>query len=308
MPDTLFDIADEFRQRIPRIFGEDGVHWLERLPEILVACAERWDLTIEPPFALSCNYVAPATRADGLPVVLKVRCPNSEAACEMEALHAFAGEGVCNVLAQDVPLNASLLERVLPGVPLTTLASEDDEWATAIAIDLMRRLWRPAPAEHPFPTVADWALGLTRHREQFDGGTGPLPRRLFEEAEEAFRWLLETTETPRLLHGDLHHDNILSGTRTPWIIIDPKGVVGDPGYDLGAFLYNPMPGLLDRPDPGRVVARRVDQLAEGLGMERDRVRGWGIAQSVLSACWSVEGDGDWRHAIACGECLSALKP
>jgi streptomycin 6-kinase len=68
-----------------------------------------------------------------------------------------------------------------------------------------------------------------------------------------------------------------------------------------------MPGLLEMPDPGRVIARRVDQLAEGLGIERARVRGWGIAQAVLSACWSVEGDEDWRHAIICGEHLAALK-
>jgi streptomycin 6-kinase len=111
-----------------------------------------------------------------------------------------------------------------------------------------------------------------------------------------------------LLHGDLHHDNILSATREPWLVIDPKGIVGDPGYDLGAFLYNPWPGLLELPDPARVIARRVDQLAEGLGMERARVRAWGIAQAVLSACWSIEGNDDWRHTITCGEYLAAMKP
>jgi streptomycin 6-kinase len=112
-----------------------------------------------------------------------------------------------------------------------------------------------------------------------------------------------------LLHGDFHHDNILAATREPWLVIDPKGVIGDPGYDLGAFLYNPWPGLQEMPNPGRVIARRVDQLAEGLGMERARVRGWGIAQAVLSACWSAEGDGgDWSHSIACGELLAELTP
>lgn len=300
-----FQVTDEFRQRIPSVFGEDGVVWLERLPEIIAECAERWKLTVEPPFNLSYNYVAPVTRADGTPAVLKVRCPNPEASCEMEALHAFAGDGVCAVLEQDPEHVASLLERVLPGRPLAALVAEDDERATAIAIDLLQRLWRPAPAEHSFPTVAGWAEGLARHRERFDGGTGPLPARLFEEAEEAFGWLLATGEE-RLLHGDCHHDNILSATREPWLIIDPKGIIGDPGYDLGAFLYNPWPGLLELPDPGRVIARRVDQLAEGLGMERARVRGWGIAQAVLSACWSVDDDHDWRYTITCGEYLSAI--
>lgn len=300
-------INDEFKRRIASVFGDDGVVWLEQLPEIVAECAARWGLTVEPPFPLSYNYVAPATRADGTRVVLKVRCPNPEASCEMEALHAFAGDGVCELLEQDEELSASLLERVTPGTPLASLVAVDDERATAIAIDLMLRLWRPPPAVHPFPSVADWAKGLERHRATYDGGTGPLPARLFEEAEEAFTWLLATTTEPLLLHGDLHHDNILAATRQPWLVIDPKGIVGDRGYDLGAFLYNPMPELLAVPNPGRTIARRVDQLAEGLGLERARVRGWGIAQAVLSACWSTESSGDWSHAIACGEYLSRIR-
>lgn len=307
-PNITCHVTDAFRQRIASVFGDAGVAWLARLPEIVAECAERWELTLEPPFELSYNYVAPATRADGLPVVLKVSCPNPEASCEMEALRVFAGDAVCTVLEQDPERSATLLERVIPGVPLAALVAEDDQRATEIAINLMQRLWRPPPAEHPFPTVADWAEGLARVRTQFDGGTGPLPARLFEEAEDAFRWLLATTGEPQLLHGDLHHDNILSATRAPWLIIDPKGIVGDPGYDLGTFLYNPWPGLLELPDPGRVIARRVDQLAEGLGMERARVRGWGIAQAVLSACWSVDDDQDWRYTFTCAEHLSALRP
>ena len=308
MPDIPIQITDEFHQRIASVFGEDGVAWLERLPEIVAGCAERWDLTIESPFPLSYNYVTPARRADGEPAVLKVRCPHEETATEIDALLAFAGEGVCAVFEHDAERYATLMERVIPGAPLTTIVADDDEHATAIAIDLMTRLWRSPPAEHSFPTVGDWARGLARHRTRFDGGTGPLPSRLFEEAEDAFGWLLATTTNSLLLHGDLHHDNILSATREPWLVIDPKGIVGDPGYDLGALLYNPMPGLLALPNPGRVITRRVDQLAEGLGMERDRVRAWGIAQAVLSACWSIEGNGDWRHTVTCGEYLAALKP
>ncbi|HYI15680.1 MAG TPA: aminoglycoside phosphotransferase family protein, partial [Thermomicrobiales bacterium] len=235
--------------------------------------------------------------------VLKIRCPHEETATEIDALLAFAGDGVCAVLDHDLARSATLMERVLPGAPLTTIVAEDDEHATEIAIGLMQRLWRPAPDNHRFPTVADWARGLAAHRKRFDGTPGPLPRRLFEEAEAAFSWLLATTDEPLLLHGDLHHDNILSATREPWLVIDPKGIVGDPGYDLGAFLYNPMPGLLELPNPDRVIARRIDQLAEGLGMERARVRAWGIAQAVLSACWSIEGNEDWSHTIAVAEYL-----
>lgn len=307
MPDIPFQITDEFRRRMVGVFGDLGADWIERLPGIVARCAEQWGLTVESPFPLSYSYVAPVTRSDGEPAVLKVRCPDNEMAIEIDALLAFAGQGVCAVYEHDADLYATLMERVLPGQTLATVVADNDERATEIAIGLMQRLWRPAPAGYAFPTVADWARGLERHRERFAGTTGPLPARLFEEAEDAFRWLLASTDNPHLLHGDLHHDNILSATRESWLIIDPKGIVGDPGYDLGAFLYNPIPGLLNLPNPARLIERRVGQLAEGLGMERERVRSWGIAQAVLSACWSVEGNEDWRHTIAVGDILSGLE-
>src|SRR6476469_4562540 len=101
MSDFPFEITDAFRQRIAATFGAQGVDWLVRLPELLAECAERWELTLEPPFALSFNYVAPATRADGTPVVLKIGCPNAELLTEMSALRAFAGPGVCALLEDD---------------------------------------------------------------------------------------------------------------------------------------------------------------------------------------------------------------
>jgi streptomycin 6-kinase len=113
---------------------------------------------------------------------------------------------------------------------------------------------------------------------------------------------------PMLLHGDLHHDNILAAQREPWLTIDPKGLVGEPAYETGALLRNPLPQLLEVPQPGRVLARRVNQLAEELDFDRARVRGWGLTQAVLSAWWSVEDFGDVSDfAIACAELLASIK-
>ena len=90
-----------------------------------------------------------------------------------------------------------------------------------------------------------------------------------------------------LLHGDLHHHNILRSGDT-WLAIDPKGVVGDPGYEVGASFYNPMPRILEMPNLNleQMLARRVAQLSEELGMERARIRGWGLAQCVRNA-WNM---------------------
>ena len=110
-----------------------------------------------------------------------------------------------------------------------------------------------------------------------------------------------------LLHGDLHHENILQ-TGNEWRAIDAKGVVGDPGYETGLLCYNPMPQLSQVSDLRRLLARRVEQLAEELHMERERIRGWGLAQCILSSWWHVE-DGYQQppqDVLACAEIMANL--
>jgi streptomycin 6-kinase len=149
---------------------------------------------------------------------------------------------------------------------------------------------------------------MKRLRERFDGGCGPFPPMLVETAEALFAELIESMDEAVLLHGDLHHENILSAERQPWLALDPKGLVGEPAYEVGALLRNPWPRLLDEPDPGRILDRRLDQLAEELGFDRGRLLGWGLAQAVLSAWWSFESHGHgWEFAIGCAELLAALQ-
>jgi streptomycin 6-kinase len=300
------ELTPGFRRRITGAFGDEGERWLSELPVLVARYAETWSLEVGQPFGLSYNYVAPARRADGTMAVLKLGCPDPESTTEAEALRLFAGNGVCALLEYAATDRAMLLERVLPGTPLTSTAMRDDKDATAVFIDVARQLWRPAPDVHGFPSVANRASYLGRYRERFDGGSGPLPEDLLSEAESMFDWLLSTSTSSMLLHGDLHHDNILSSSRAPWLVIDPKGVVGDPGYDLGAFLYNPIPGLLSMSDPEFVINQRLDQLAEGLDMDRSRVRGWGLAQAVLSCCWSIDDGIDPGPPLTCARILAGL--
>lgn len=300
-------VSDSFALTIVELYGAVGVEWLSRLPSIIAVSAQRWSLTVMPPFEpLSYNYVAPAVRADGADVVLKVGVPNPELLTEIEALRLFKGHGIVQLLDADPDQGVLLLERLKPGTPLSSLT--DDEQATFIAAQVMRQLWRPVPLEHPFPTVAKWAAGLERLREHFDGGCGPFPRALVEMAEALFAELVGSMAESALLHGDLHHENILSAERQPWLALDPKGLVGEPAYEIGALLRNPMPQLLGELQPRRILTRRVDQLAEELGFDRTRLVGWGLAQAVLAGWWSYKDHGHgWEWGIACAELLAALE-
>jgi streptomycin 6-kinase len=128
-------------------------------------------------------------------------------------------------------------------------------------------------------------------REQFGGTTGPFPERLVIMAERLFNELLANMEPSVVLHGDLQHYNLLAAERQPWLAIDPKGVVGEPAYEVGALLRNPSPHVYQWPDLERTLERRVDQLSEELGFSKERIKGWGIAQAVLSAWWTYEDHG-----------------
>jgi streptomycin 6-kinase len=293
-------VPESFAQTITEVFGDGGRDWLARLPALLAHCEQRWSLTIHPPFELSYNYVAPATRADGTEVVLKVGVPDPEVLTEIEALRLYAGRGIAQLLVADPEQGILLMERLMLGTPLAML---DDEQATSIAGQVMRQLWRPVPEGHPFPTVANWAAGLKRLRDQFEGATGPFPAPLVEQAERLFDELIGSMGEPVLLHGDLHHDNILAAGRQPWLALDPKGIVGEREYEIGALLRNPDERFFTRP----ILARRVDQLAEELGFDRQRLLGWGMAQAVLSAWWGVEDHGSvWEGALYCAEVLAEL--
>ena len=305
MPSDPIAIPPEYSRRIRELAGEVGVAWLARLPGVVEECAARWSLRLGRPFPPSYNYVVPGWRG-GEPVVLKIGLPGAGLVREIEALERFDGRGVARLLALDRERGALLLERLVPGTSLATLG--DDERATVIAADVMRRLWRPAPAAHGLTSLADRAADLSRIRVRFGGGSGPLPSDLVARAESLFAELIASAAPPALLHGDLHHDNILAATREPWLAIDPKGVVGEPAAEVGPLLLNPRPLLLSWPHPERVLARRLDILSEALGIERERLWAWGLAHAMLSACWSVEDFGaGWEYAIAVAELLAGMR-
>jgi streptomycin 6-kinase len=305
----MFYIPDDFKRDMVALHGqEDGQAWLDRLPDILADCERRWNITIEPPIPnLSFNYVAPARRAGGARVIVKATSPTGEFGWESEALRLCDGHGMAQLLDAHIDDEVMLLEYLYPGTLLRGI--EDDELATSIAAAVMRDLWRPAPEQHSFKTVQDWGKGFDRLRQRYNGGSGPFRPALLEEAETLYAELCASMTTPVLLHGDLHHDNILAAERRPWLAIDPKGVIGEAAYETGSWLRNPYPGLLNLPQPGRVLARRIDQFAEELGFERARIRDWALAQAVLSDWWGIEDYGfEQEDMLAVAELLAAIKP
>jgi streptomycin 6-kinase len=107
------------------------------------------------------------------------------------------------------------------------------------------------------------------------------------------------------MHGDFHHFNLLSSERG-WLVIDPKGVIGPAGYEVGPFLMNPWGELSEKIDYRSITRRRIEILHEHLGFERERIREWGLAHAVVSAWWGIEDNTGWEYSMQFAEMIADL--
>jgi len=298
------NLPPDFVQTIHNVFKEDGKRFIENLPVLINEVSERWGLTdIQPVPNLSFHFVAFARRGRQ-EVVLKMGIPNSELTSEMLALKLLNGVGACQLLESDEEHGFLLLERLKPGLMLSEL--EDDDERTQIAAEVMQKIWRPPPAnQNRFIQLAEWFDGLKKIRPHFEGGTGPFPKELLERVE-AFLPELFAEKTIKIMHGDFHHFNILSSERG-WLVIDPKGVIGPVGYELGPLMINPWGSISDESAFKVRAERRVGILAERLGWQRDQIIKWSTAHALLSAWWNIEDGMDDDYSLQCAEIFSALK-
>lgn len=241
-----------------------------------------WGVVAQDVLETHSSYVVFGRRGDR-PVVLKVlRQPGDEWRCG-EVLEAFGGGGM--VRAYEYVGGAVLLERLNPGTPLAVMAlGGRDEEATRILADVIRRMSRPIVSTEAFTTVHEWGKGFARY---LDSGDKQIPTDLAEHGQHVYLKLCASQRETRLLHGDLHHYNVLFDADRGWLAIDPKGVVGEVEYEIGAALRNPY----ERPEmfasPGAVERRMLRYEAE-LKIDPARALAWGFAQAVLSAIWGVE--------------------
>jgi streptomycin 6-kinase len=236
------------------------------------AAAERWSLAVGEPFDQGVGgHTTRATLADGTPAVLKLVHRHRESVHEADALRVWDGDGAIRLLAQN--RDALLLERCEPGTPLSA-AGQDG--ALDVLVELLPRLWRPAG--EPFHTLADEAACWLPQ----------LPRtRLGDAARAAIESLAGTQGEQVLLHQDLHGDNVLAAERERWLVIDPKPLAGEREFAVAPIVRSRELGATKRD-----VLYRFEKLTTELGLDRERARGWTIAQTVA---WS---NGAWHDSVA----------
>jgi len=295
------------KKTIIGVHGKEGISWLHKLPALIQDSIERYSINLGTAFDRSSfNLVIPGKLVDGTEAVLKLGVPCKELTTEAHALRLYRGSGAIRLLEADIERGMLLLERAIPGDPICI--GEDEDSSTTIAGMVMSRLWREPPARAEFPSLVDWFQGYERYRARFFGTTGPFPPAMVDRAERLASEMIATSYGEVVLHGDLHHLNILAATREPWLAIDPKGVIGDRAFEPATFLLNQLPIGLTETEILRLLERRISIFSEVLSVPRERIIGWVRSFAVLSAWWSFEDStGSWEKGIAMGELVNRCR-
>lgn len=279
MVGSVIDIPPELVTSQKRFHGAAGRAFVTALPARAADFLGRWSLRLDGPSMYGmCALVLPVLRADGGRAALKLQYLDEETAGEPVALRAWAGDGAVGLLEYDDKTGTLLLERLDASRALTH--EPDTRAATVVIARLLARLTTvSAPPDLHRRLGPLSATMLARLPAALPHLASPADRHLIEDCAAAVR---EVAPDPgdRLLHWDLHYDNVLAATREPWLAIDPKPLAGDPGFEL-------FPALANRFDPDE-IHWRFDAMTEVMGLDRERARAWTLARVLQNALWSIE--------------------
>ncbi|MEV7397232.1 aminoglycoside phosphotransferase family protein [Aeromicrobium sp. NPDC092404] len=276
LPQSFLAIADR---------DEQWAAWVDSVPRIVHDLIAEWDLAVDgEPMHGWTSLVVPV-RAQGRPAVLKVAWPHEECQHEILALQHWHGRGAALMLRADPRRNAMLLERL----STRDLMHVDDLEACEIIGGLYARLHVPAP-----PQLVPLSSYIRRHTADLERlpRDAAVPRRIVEQAVHLGRSLVDDPATDgTLIHGDLHHQNVLGGGREAWLAIDPQPVSGDPHYEVDPVLFNRWDEIVASGDIRAAVRRRFHAVVDAAGLDEERARAWVVVREAHNAMWAIE-DGD----------------
>lgn len=256
--------------------------WLDALPATVAELCRTWriELDVDIPETYM-TLVLLGDSAELGPVVIKSSPLADEFRAEATALKLAAGENVARLYDVDLQRSVMVLERIVPGTQLREVAMSDGD-ATRLAAATVASFWRPVADPAGLRPLREWMRELFEWTPRAEW----IASDLVEEAQAVGASLLARSTQPSLLHGDFQHHNLLRRESGAWAIIDPKGLFGDPGFEIAAWMYNP-PGVTSRDDYLDLVKLRLAICAEVWGIDRRDLIAWAFVGAVLNVCWSV---------------------
>lgn len=261
----------------------------------LARVAALWDLRPEAFVARTDKGVVLKVRAEGALAALKLLSAEGRAheALAPVAMAAFDGAGMIRALRAEE--GAQLMDWCAGPVLQDAPGGTGDDVALPALLEVLRAMRAAGP---PRPEGVPPLERRLRSLLEFDGaGAAPDVAALLFSAQAMARALLESSGAPALLHGDLHHENIMHCPRRGWLAIDPQPFWGDPAYDLANFFSNPIHAPEIARDPAR-PPRLAAAMERALGLPAERILRWAHVHAALSAVWGLAGIGDFEHRFA----------
>jgi streptomycin 6-kinase len=269
------------------VAGED---WLRRLPGLLTDLMAEWSLVADGEVGSGAGAVAVPVASPSGPAVLKVTWPHHEAVTEHLGLRHWDGHGAVRLLRADPRRFALLLERLDASTDLRAVPVEE---ACGVIGDLLVQLRSPALPQ--VPTLSAYAARQLAKPPPVD----VLPRRFVEQGRRLAAELVTDPDVDGwLLHTDLHYENVLRGTRQPWLAIDPKPTAGDRAFEVAPALWNRADELGTGSSVRWNLRRRLEIVCEHAGIDEERAKAWTIVREVDNATDPAEGSGRASLAVA----------
>lgn len=273
----------QFIRNIEDLYGAQGTVWIKALPKMLAELCDKYHLRFQQSFSnLTYHFVAIVEQQKTQQsAILKIAPVDHNHMQEARWLQSF-DEGVPKIFWIDESYHAYLMEQVLPGKSLASYAQIDDEEATRIVCRTIKNLQTHQTAQLACKPLSE--LG-----KAFAVLKNIIAPQIRSKAESLFQTLTSTGHCV-LLHGDLHHDNILSSGDT-WKVIDPHGYVGDPVFEIGPMIYNPKEAFPAHLPLSQIIDTRFNIITEELDFDAQRIKAWAFCMSILSIAWTVEDHG-----------------
>jgi streptomycin 6-kinase len=257
---------------------------------------ERWQLTPDgDPIITPTSRLLPVSRS-GSTAMLKLAVHPEERRGN-RLMTWWNGNGAACVLMHDG--DAILMERASGGTSLADLArhGRDDEACRIMCAAVVRL----HAGESPPQDIAKDLVPLTRWFEalmQAAERHGGILRLCATIASE----LLATARDVNVLHGDIHHGNVLDFGPRGWLVIDPKGLIGERSFDYANLFCNP--DIETATSPGRLV-QRLEVVAAAAAIDRSQLLRWILAWAGLSAAFAIEDGGSPKEALTVAELAAA---
>ncbi|MBP1994858.1 aminoglycoside phosphotransferase family protein [Paenibacillus eucommiae] len=275
-----------FKQNeVEKIINRFGKAFYERVLRDIEVYAEKWALTsfqLIPSY--SANLVFICDSASFGSVVLKLGNPSSrETFTEFNTLYRYNGRRFCKVFDADIENGAILEERVQPGNPLRDESSLDKR--LAVFCSLYKGLHITPAKEEIYPTYTEWVGRITAYMSKRQDC-----KKLYVHMKKAKDICLSVSNLysqKMLLHGDFHHDNILLGNDGKYVIIDPKGVIGDPVFDVPRFILNEFSDEITT-ELYKKINDIICILEKNLNIPNDILKQCLYVETAMGVCWSVE--------------------